>query len=200
VDKPYRQIRASYTDKTITVYQAYPVEIARPALRAGRFVPPFKIARMTWIKPSFLWMMYRCGWGRKPGQEHIFAIEITREGFEWALSRSSLSHFEAGTYATEQEWELRKNESPVRIQWDPERTLALGEKNYRSIQIGLSGESVTKYVNEWIVKLTDITPLAHEIEALVQANKSDEAEARLPIEKPYTISKELERIIGATGM
>ena len=40
---------------------------------------------MTWIKPSFLWMMYRCGWGLKEGQETVLAVEITREGFEWAL-------------------------------------------------------------------------------------------------------------------
>jgi hypothetical protein len=38
---------------------------------------------MTWIKPSFLWMMYRCGWATKPGQERVLAIQITREGFEW---------------------------------------------------------------------------------------------------------------------
>ncbi|HEY0697682.1 MAG TPA: DUF4291 family protein, partial [Micromonospora sp.] len=80
-----RQIRAVHTDETITVHQAYPPEIALPALTAGRFVPPFKRERMTWIKPSFLWMMYRCGWGDKPGQEHVLAVEITRVGFEWAL-------------------------------------------------------------------------------------------------------------------
>jgi hypothetical protein len=61
-----RQVRAVYTDTTITVYQAYSAEIAAPALRAGRFVP-FKRERMTWIKPSFLWMMYRCGWAAEPG-------------------------------------------------------------------------------------------------------------------------------------
>ncbi|WP_141653813.1 DUF4291 family protein, partial [Erwinia billingiae] len=27
--------------------------------------PPFSMTRMTWIKPSFLWMMYRSGWGMK---------------------------------------------------------------------------------------------------------------------------------------
>src|SRR4051812_17137799 len=36
--------------------------MAEPALSAGTFVPPFKAGRMTWIKPSFLWMMYRSGW------------------------------------------------------------------------------------------------------------------------------------------
>jgi len=72
-------VRAGFTTETITVYQAYPAEIALPAVAAGRFVPPFKRDRMTWIKPSFRWMMYRCGWGTKPGQEHVLAVEITRD-------------------------------------------------------------------------------------------------------------------------
>jgi hypothetical protein len=65
---PERQIRASFTDHSIRVYQAYPAEIAEPAVTEGRFVAPFKRDRMTWIKPSFLWMAYRCGWATKPGQ------------------------------------------------------------------------------------------------------------------------------------
>ncbi len=43
---------------------------------------------MTWIKPSFLWMMYRCGWAAKPGQERVLAVRITHEGFAWALTHS----------------------------------------------------------------------------------------------------------------
>ena len=64
---PAGQVRAVYTDYSIIVYQAYAAPIAEPALAAGRFVPPFSRDRMTWIKPSFLWMMYRCGWATKPG-------------------------------------------------------------------------------------------------------------------------------------
>ncbi|MEU2335958.1 DUF4291 family protein [Streptomyces sp. NPDC013172] len=44
-----RIVRAEYTDSTVAVYQAYPQEIAEPALRAGTFVAPFKRDRMTWI-------------------------------------------------------------------------------------------------------------------------------------------------------
>lgn len=47
-----RAIRALYDDATITVYQAYGEEIARPAVGLGRFVPPFSLNRMTWIKPN----------------------------------------------------------------------------------------------------------------------------------------------------
>jgi hypothetical protein len=48
---------------------------------------------MTWIKPSFGWMMYRSGWAAKPGQERILAIEISRTGFDWALAHSCLSQY-----------------------------------------------------------------------------------------------------------
>ena len=49
---------------------------------------------MTWIKPSFLWMMYRSGWGTKTDQERILAIDITREGFNTILSGVVLSAFD----------------------------------------------------------------------------------------------------------
>lgn len=59
---PTQQIRAVYNDQTIRVYQAYSDAIANTALLNQTFVsPPFKMERMTWIKPSFLWMMYRAG-------------------------------------------------------------------------------------------------------------------------------------------
>ncbi|PWR09350.1 hypothetical protein DKT69_31090 [Micromonospora sicca] len=94
VTVPARQVRATFTADSITVYQAYPPEIVEAALAAGRFVPPFKRERMTWIKPSFRWMMYRCGWTRKPGQERVLAVEITRAGFEWPLAHACASGFD----------------------------------------------------------------------------------------------------------
>ena len=60
-----KEIRAVYTENTIRVYQAYNEVIAKEAVKIGTFGPGFKLDRMTWIKPSFLWMMYRCGWGQK---------------------------------------------------------------------------------------------------------------------------------------
>ncbi len=57
---PTRQIRAVYDDETIRVYRAYSDLIADSALEHQKFVSrPFKMERMTWVKPSFLWMMYR---------------------------------------------------------------------------------------------------------------------------------------------
>lgn len=57
---PYRQIRALYDDETITVYQAYSTSIALAAVKEQKLnaLPDFKLGRMTWIKPSWCWMMY----------------------------------------------------------------------------------------------------------------------------------------------
>ena len=193
-----RQIRALYTPETITVYQAYPPGIARPALAAGRFVPPFKRERMTWIKPSFLWMMYRCGWATKPDQETVLAVEITRTGFEEALAQACLSHFDPARYASHEEWSRQLEESPVRVQWDPERSLRLGALPYRSLQVGLSGTAVHRYVDEWLVRLTDVTPLVREIHELVLAGDDDTARALLPTEEEYPLPSDIAANVNAS--
>jgi len=193
---PYHQIRAQFTDETIRVYQAYSPAIGTPAVEKQTFVPPFSRSRMTWIKPSFFWMMYRSGWGTKPGQEVVLAIDITRAGFEWALSHACLSDFTPDVYESHDEWQVILKQSPVRIQWDPERDLRLHRLDYRSVQIGLSGEAVERYVDEWIVKISDVTPLAHEIESLLRQSKSEEATALAPSECEYLVCEEIIRRIG----
>ncbi|WP_199736613.1 DUF4291 domain-containing protein [Micromonospora sp. HM5-17] len=196
---PSRQIRATYTAETITVYQAYPPSIAVAALAHGRFVPPFRRERMTWIKPSFRWMMYRCGWARKPGQERVLAIEITRAGFAWALGRSCLSHYDPDRYPSRSAWAERLKTSPVRVQWDPERSLDLRPLDHRSIQVGLRGEAVARYVDEWIVTITDVTATAYAIHAALERGDREAAAALLPPERPYPLSAELAAAVGAAG-
>jgi hypothetical protein len=182
---PQHHIRAVYDERTIRVYQAYNDEIADAALDRGTFVsPPFKTGRMTWIKPSFLWMMYRAGWGYKDdGQRRILAIDISRKGFEWALEHSCASHPDPST--GREDWTRLKANAPGRIQWDPERSLRLGPLPHRSIQIGLSKAAVDLYVNEWIQKITDITDVAHTMHGLVTTNNFDQARAMLPTERIY---------------
>ncbi|KAB8261296.1 hypothetical protein BDV32DRAFT_121574 [Aspergillus pseudonomiae] len=153
---------------------------------------------MTWIKPSFLWMAYRCGWATKPNQERVLAIEITREGFEWALKRSCLSHV-PGTQDQEQdEWRQRLRKSPVRVQWDPERDLWHRPLRYRSIQIGISGEAVERYIDEWIVSITDVTGLMGDVKRALDRGDVEEAEGLLPVEGAYPLSEELRDILQAT--
>ena len=188
---PQRQVRGRFTDETITVYQAYPDEIATPAVAAGRFVAPFKRERMTWIKPSFLWMMYRCGWGTKPGQQRVLAVEITRAGFEWALAHACLSHFDRDRYASQAQWARELKQSPVRVQWDPERSLHLAPLPHRSLQVGLSGEAVRRYVHEWTVAIVDVTSRAHQVHALVRACDEAGARALLPVERTYGLPTDI---------
>jgi hypothetical protein len=180
-----REIRAVYDDQTIRVYQAYSDLIADSTLAAGAFVsPPFKMERMTWIKPSFLWMMYRAGWSLKDaGQKRILAIDISRDGFEWALQHACLSH--AGKGVSDEAWQRIKDRSPVRVQWDPGRDLHLQPQQHRAIQIGLSGEAVKLYVNQWIRSIQDITPLALQVHGLMAAGQEGQARLLLPQERIY---------------
>ncbi|MEH1100260.1 DUF4291 domain-containing protein [Micromonospora sp. CPCC 205561] len=197
---PAHQVRARFTADTVTVYQAYPPWIARPALAAGRFVPPFRRERMTWIKPSFRWMMYRCGWGGKPGQERVLAVEITRAGFEWALVNSCPSSFDRALHPDREAWSRRLRVSPVRVQWDPERTLRLAPLPHRSLQVGLGGEAVRRYVDEWLVRIADVTPTAHAVRAALDAGDDTAAEALLPPERPYPLPPDVAAVIGATAV
>ncbi|MET7419544.1 DUF4291 domain-containing protein [Dactylosporangium sp. NPDC005555] len=179
------EIRALHDDTTITVYQAYGPAIALPALRAQRFAPPFKRDRMTWIKPSFLWMMYRSGWATKEGQEHVLAIRLQRTGFDAAVAGACLSHYSPAVHAGRAAWSAQLRTSPVRVQWDPERDLHLRPLDHRSLQLGLSGPAVHDYVDTWTTAIDDVTPLARTIHALVRSGSLDEARTLLPPERPY---------------
>lgn len=184
---PEREIRAQYNETYITVYQAYSDQIAESAVEHQTFVsPPFSMNRMTWIKPSFLWMMYRSGWGKKDeGQKRILAIDITHEGFAWALAHACPSHPEPGM--DHEEWRKALKDAPVRIQWDPERDLHHAPLQHRAIQIGLSGEAVALYVKQWIKRIADATHWAREIHERVLRGDLEEARMMLPREKPYAV-------------
>ncbi len=191
-----RVIRAMYDNDTITVYQAFNKQIADAAVKAQTFVsPPFKMERMTWIKPSFLWMMYRSGWASKSDQECVLAIKLKRKGWEWALKNSCLSHYIESIHDSKESWQDLLMKSPVRIQWDPEKDINFKNLNYRSIQVGLTGVAVQKYVNDWIVSIDDVTEYSKSIQKEKDQpnNKID-----LPFEKIYPLTNDLAKIINAT--
>jgi hypothetical protein len=194
-----RTVRALYDESSITVYQAYPKEIAQRAVKAGTFVAPFKSDRMTWIKPSFLWMMYRSGWATKPNQEHVLSVEIARAGFEWALSHSSLSHFDRTMHADVATWRRGLTESPVRVQWDPDRSAFLDPCPERAIQVGLSGEAVERYIRDWIIGITDVTEFVHSVRCDMRQGRADGAMRRLPVERYYPLPGEIREKVGADG-
>ncbi len=194
-DVPARQIRAVHSERTVTVYQAYNVKLGEYAAAHGHFPPTYNRDRMTWIKPSFLWMMYRSGWATKQRQERVLAIEMTRDGLEWALANAALSHFQPEVHADRDDW-ARGLRRPVRVQWDPERSLTLRPLAYRSLQVGLSGEAVTRYVDDWIVGIQDVTDLAHHIHDLVRNGDHGAATAALPDERPYALPTDLAAPLG----
>jgi len=97
-----------FDERTFTVYQAFRAEIADAAVRAGTLVAPFGMGRMTWIKPSLLWMMYRSGWATRPGQEHVLAVQMTRDGFENLLGQACLSAYDPTVYNSQEDWRQRK--------------------------------------------------------------------------------------------
>jgi hypothetical protein len=196
MNTPQRQVRAVHDADTITVYQAYPPPIADAAVRAGRFVPPFKRERMTWVKPSFCWMMYRCGWATKPGQERVLAVRMLRTGFEQALGMASLSHFDRKLHDDAAAWAAQKAASPVRVQWDPERTPTGVALEHRSLQVGIGGVAVAAYVDEWVVGLEDITD---QVRAW-RAELSDGVVPALPDETPYLLPASVGARIGVDAV
>ena len=172
--KTGRHILAQYDEESIIVYQAYRPAIGYFAAQNGYFGGEyFKFDRMSWIKTNFLWMMYRSGWGQKPGQEVILAVKLKRTAFEEILFRAVPSHFIAALYETQTRWQQDLKQSTVRLQWDPDR-LPNGDKlERRAIQLGLRGEALSRYAREWIVEIEDISDFVREQYHNIRGNCSD---------------------------
>lgn len=190
------EIRADYNADTIVVYQAYSSTIADAALENGTFVEPFSFYRMTWIKPSFLWLMERSNWGRKSGQERILAVQIQRAGWDKALSLGVLTHPEPAIHGSHTQWQAEFDAAVVHIQWDPERSLRGQALNHYSIQVGLSRHIIERYVNEWVISIEDKTPTVRKMYDLISQGKADKARDFLPKERVYPIEAETMRRLG----
>ena len=189
------EIRADYNKETIVIYQAYAPSIADNALTQQKFVSPFSFNRMTWIKPSFLWLMHRSNWGQKSSQQKTLAIRITRVGWEKALSLGVLTHPEKSVYPSPKEWEIEFRNSVVHIQWDTERSLRGAGLNYYSIQVGISRHLIHEFVEEWIVKIEDYSPIVTKIHQLIRSGKSKNVKRLLPSEKIYPVDLKIGRRI-----
>jgi hypothetical protein len=155
-------ILAQYDADSIVVYQAYRTSIGHFAAQHGYFGGDFKLSRMTWIKPNFLWMMYRSGWGTKQGQEVTLAICIQRSAFDTILDRAIHSTYIPQIYEDRQTWSKAVQRSDVRLQWDPDHTPSGSKVERRAIQLGLRGEAAIKYAQEWIVSIEDISEFVAE--------------------------------------
>lgn len=84
---------------------------------------PGYTSRMTWVKPGFIWMMYRSGWARKSNQERILAIHLNRCFFNELLRNATTKG------------------GDLRIQWDPDHSPRppYTKLTRRAIQLGLRG-------------------------------------------------------------
>src|SRR5207249_1895804 len=107
--------------------------------------PDFALSRMSWIKPNFLWMMYRCGWAAKEGQEVVLAISLQRAAFDAILAQAVPSSFDALDYPTRDAWEAAVAASSVRLQWDPDHDPSGRPLDRRAVQLGLRGEVLHKF-------------------------------------------------------
>ena len=152
-----RHILAQYDAETIFVYQAYRPEIGQFAAKHGHFGGDFKYTRMSWIKPNFLWMMYRSDWGRSEGQEVILAIRLKRSFFDSLLSQAVPSSFTSALYSDQDEWKTAVRQSNVRLQWDPDHTPTGHKCERRAIQLGLRGDYLEAYGKCEALEVIDVS-------------------------------------------
>ena len=182
-----KHVMAHFDDEHIIVYQAYRPSIADYAVENQEFGGDFKYTRMSWIKPNFLWMMYRAGWAEKAGQEHILAIHLNRAFFDELTEQAVASSFNASDYPSHDEWKERVNTSDVRLQWDPDHGPTGNKVERRAVQLGLRGEMLRRFGKEEIHKIVDITEFVKEQKVHAKPPYQDLV---TPAEEIYPLTKE----------
>lgn len=215
-----KQIRAIHDDSTVRVYQAYNDKIADAALAAQSFRAPLDLGlwsnrRMTWIKPSKVWMAYRCGFTKlkDKNQSRVLALDLSRSKFEELLRQATINgHTTTGDNETTTKGKKCRDSSVV-VQWDPERQMVVvcnnNSKNdlytaripsVKSIQIGLRGSAVEALLDpEVVLRISDVTQdFTSALKALQEHDNVETANALLwPEEKeeemevPLTIQEHL---------
>jgi hypothetical protein len=153
-----RVILAQYDADSAVVYRAGPPDEAAYAAEHDRLGGPgFDFDRMVWTGASFLWLMHRSEWASKPGQRAVLALWLDRAAFDGLLAEAAPTHYIPGVYPDRARWEAALSASDIRIQWGPDYP-AYGPKLKRqAIQIGLRGDTLRRFANEWIVRVEDIT-------------------------------------------
>ena len=178
-----RHILAHYDDLSIIVYQAYRPSIGRFTIEHGYFGGGFSFSRMSWIKPNFLWMMYRSGWGTKEGQEITLGLRLRREFFDGILAQAVQSSYYKGHYPTEEEWQKALASSSVRLQWDPDHGPSGAKLERRALQLGLCGPVLEDFGNRELLEVIDMTQFVAEQRA--HAAAAGCANLRTPVELVY---------------
>lgn len=181
-------IMAQYDDEKIIVYQSYRKEIGEFAVKNQYFGGAFSLERMTWIKPNFLWMMYRNGWGTKEDQEYVLAIHLKMEAFKKYLENAVYSSYSSRLEISGEEWKHQVKESSVRLQWDPDHDPSGRKLERKAIQIGLRNNFITSFAREDIISIHDISDFVKEQHQFVLNNDPDSL--MLPEEKPLLFDDE----------
>jgi len=165
-----KHILASYDDRTIVVYQAYRPAIGEYAIRNGHLGgPDFSYSRMSWIKPNFLWMMYRSGWGSKEGQEITLGLRIGRPFFDRILGLAVASTYYPDRHPTHEAWQQALTDSDVRLQWDPDHDPHGVKQARRAVQLGLRGAVLEAFGKAELIEVIDMTAFVAEQRQRVEA-------------------------------
>lgn len=160
--KDGRHILAQFDDQTVIVYQAYHPAIGRHAAEHGTLGGEFSYSRMSWIKPNFLWMMFRSGWGTKENQETTLALRIRRSFFDRLLAEAVPSSWDRESFATKEDWSRAVGRSAVRLQWDPDHHPSGAKLDRRAIQLGLRGEPLEAFGRRELVEVFDLSEFVAE--------------------------------------
>ncbi|MEJ8852786.1 DUF4291 domain-containing protein [Variovorax rhizosphaerae] len=166
-----QHILAHYDVDSVIVYQAYRPAIGEWAIRNGHLGgPDFSFKRMSWIKPNFLWMMYRSGWGTKEGQEITLGLRLRRPFFEHVVRSAVPSTFNAAThrFATREDWQAAVGASEVRLQWDPDHAPSGAKVERRAIQLGLRGATLAAMAKSELLEVIDMTAFVNAQRAFAQ--------------------------------
>ena len=185
-----KEIFAKYNKKTIRIYQAYNDEIAHEAVKLQNFGKNFSTERMTWIKPSFLWLMNRSNWGTKKNQENILAIDVYRDFFDSLLEKAVLTSPDSKLYDGKQ-WEKNFGETDVYCQWDTDRGINGNPLGRYAVQIGIKGNALRDFLERGIFSIEDITPLVRKWN--VQRKKNTLNTKDLPTETIYPVESSITR-------
>jgi hypothetical protein len=148
---------------------------------------------MTWIKPSFAWVLYRSGYGTKHDPTRVLKVKVPHAAVAALLAQCKCAHGGGGALG--------------RAQWDPARDLLTAEDGgreprrklrERAIQIGLKGRLSEEYVRS-VTSIEDVTGLAHRVRDAHRAPRTRDETAdaavaaamarlagELPHERAYT--------------
>lgn len=123
------------------------------------------------------------------------AIKLSLEGFNSILSQCVPSTFGTSHFSDEKSWRKALEDSNIRLQWDPDHDLSGEKLKRRAIQLGIRGEELTtKYSNEWILNIEDITEFVKEQYKHVKCGNFDRVWT--PREEVYEIKEKVRRILG----